>query len=137
MHRDEFEIINLQGNKLNDNQRLIKLMEDIDWAKMKMSYVIDFAKLIGLKSVSIRGIENNDYVQAFRNISDYVSGLTFEKLFDLTNKEMREVLRLLKGTKFDFSKIHLLPNRGYRIYDMTAISLGFKKDRFGDYIFDL
>jgi hypothetical protein len=118
---NEIYIDQIQGTK--NHREALSLLH---WQRALVGFVIAWAQQNEIEKVVIESVRNNylakDTFEKLQNNNSYSKGFTFEEAMRLDLKAEQEIAKISKGLS-----LHLLPHKGYMLYDVTARKSGFKR----------
>jgi hypothetical protein len=115
-----------------------EIMSRINWRGLFVDLLNLEGKLLNLDNISISGVRNNYWVKDMHKyFSLFCEDVSFEDFLDLSDENFFKEYQKLDDIEKDLFYLSLTPQRAYKIYDQTALNLGFQPDGKGDYVLDL
>lgn len=123
----------IQGIK-GDVERLNK----VNWKKAIVTTAVKFSSANEIPEVEIISVANNKWAvltfEYLKEIGIYPADWDFTKAKTLGEKEKQELQeRIRKAKQVEDCRIHLVPHRGFAIYDRTAQDCKFEINYAGNY----
>ena len=130
------EVVQLQGLKgKKSDRKSLNALTKLYWKELLLDYFVEWAYEYDVPRIKILGVRNNPWALMTKNNLDYYlrQEIDFERLITMDKDGFQYLTNLAIQNGMSATDIHLWPSRGYKIYDETALDMGFESDGWGNY----
>lgn len=136
---DQIQGLTTNHNSI-DHKFNLSLVSKVKWDKLLISYLIERASECGVSEIEIVGVKNQPWLkQTYSSLKKNYEGsfISYDEFITLNDEDIDIFLNDLSFQAYASVELHQFPSLARKRYDDLALSLGFQKNNFGNYILDL